>query len=67
MAPRITVLPPSPSGGRRVRADGETLGTAYGTRDVEEFLRRTGMDPDDVALDDETLIEWRGGGPDEWG
>ncbi|MEV6735180.1 MULTISPECIES: hypothetical protein [unclassified Streptomyces] len=30
------------------------------------FLRRAGLDPDDVRLDDPLLIEWRGGGPAVW-
>lgn len=34
----------SPSGGRRGRVDGEILGLAYGLRDVEEFLRRAGLE-----------------------
>ncbi|GCD39172.1 hypothetical protein OEIGOIKO_07001 [Streptomyces chrestomyceticus JCM 4735] len=34
--------------------------------DLLEFLRRGGLDPDDVDLDDPSLIEWRGGGPGVW-
>ncbi|MDX3345956.1 hypothetical protein PV387_36345 [Streptomyces sp. ME02-6987-2C] len=60
----IVVGRPSPSGGRRVRADGEILGLAYGPRDVAEFLRRAGLEDIDVETSD--LIEWRGGGPDVW-
>ncbi|WP_329163940.1 hypothetical protein OHB49_28925 [Streptomyces sp. NBC_01717] len=63
----IVISPPSPTGGRRVRVDGEILGLAHGLRDVVEFLRRAGMDDideDDVILS--SLIEWRGGGPDVW-
>ncbi|GAA1877201.1 hypothetical protein GCM10009753_00240 [Streptantibioticus ferralitis] len=45
---------------------GEVVGQAYGLADVEEFLRRAGLDPDDVALDDPALIEWQEGGPDVW-
>ncbi|WP_373694749.1 hypothetical protein [Streptomyces salinarius] len=55
---------PSPSGGRRVRADGEILGLAYGVRDVAEFLRRAGLE--DVDVEASELIEWRGGGPEVW-
>ncbi|WP_052847252.1 hypothetical protein [Streptomyces avicenniae] len=67
MAPlaRIVVQPPSP-GGRRVRAGGEDLGLARSPAELVEFLRRAGLDPDDIRLDDPTLIEWRGGGPDVW-
>ncbi|MBB1258394.1 hypothetical protein [Streptomyces alkaliterrae] len=61
----IIVYPPATSGGRRVRADGEILGVAYSAADLEEFLRRAGIeDPD---LREEGLIEWRGGGPEVWG
>jgi hypothetical protein len=62
--PPIVVYPPTPSGGRRVRADGQILGVAYRPADLVEFLRRAGLD--DVDLGDETLIEWRGGGPEVW-
>ncbi|MFC5143540.1 hypothetical protein [Streptomyces aureoversilis] len=63
---RIVVHPPSPSGGRRVTVGAEILGTAYGTVDVLEFLRRAGLDMNDVRLDDPSLIEWLGGGPGVW-
>ncbi|MFF7213042.1 hypothetical protein ACFZAU_21280 [Streptomyces sp. NPDC008238] len=59
-------MPPSDTGGRVVRADGEVLGTAYRTADLLEFLRRAGLDPDGISLLDEDLIEWHGGGPDVW-
>lgn len=65
---RVIVNPPSPGGGRRVRVDGEILGLAYSLVDVAEFLRRAGLEgieASDVAVSD--LIEWRGGGPHEWG
>ncbi|MFF4403854.1 hypothetical protein [Streptomyces sp. NPDC001404] len=64
---RIVVYPPDDSGGRRVRADGEILGMAYTAQDVAEFLRRAGLEAGSYDLEDPTLIEWRGGGPDEWG
>ncbi|MFD6418576.1 hypothetical protein [Streptomyces sp. NPDC060194] len=63
----IVVYPPSPEGGRRVRADGEVLGVARDTADVAEFLRRAGLegvDAEDVGRS--PLIEWRGGGPEAW-
>ncbi|RSO40136.1 hypothetical protein DMH15_16070 [Streptomyces sp. WAC 06725] len=63
----VIVHPPSPTGGRRVSVDGTILGLAYGWRDVVEFLRRAGLDEGAVRPDDPELIEWRGGGPDEWG
>ncbi|MCM2579280.1 hypothetical protein M1E25_18315 [Streptomyces sp. MTZ3.1] len=64
--PPVVIHPPLPGGGRRVHADGEDLGLAGGPADVLEFLRRAGLDPDRVSLDDTNLIEWRGGGPDIW-
>lgn len=62
----IVVYPPDEDGGRRVRARGAILGRAYSPADLLEFLRRAGLDPDDVNLHDPGLIEWRGGGPDAW-
>ncbi|MEU8943600.1 MULTISPECIES: hypothetical protein [Streptomyces] len=64
--PKVVVHPPDAQGGRRVRADGEILGRALDPRDLLEFLRRAGLDPDSVRLDDPLLIEWRGGGPAVW-
>lgn len=66
MAAPIVVHKPSPSGGRRITAEGQILGIAYGTVDLLEFLRRLGLDVSSVRLDDEELIEWRGGGPEVW-
>ncbi|MCH6160442.1 hypothetical protein [Streptomyces marispadix] len=66
MAAPIVVHPPSPSGGRRVTANGRILGLAHDLRDLAEFLRRVGMDPEEVRFDDPELIEWRRGGPDVW-
>ncbi|WP_030895364.1 hypothetical protein [Streptomyces sp. NRRL F-5053] len=66
----IIVYPPDQEGGRRVRAraggQDQILGRAYSVRDVKEFLRRAGLDPDEVGLGG-PLVEWRGGGPDVWG
>jgi hypothetical protein len=66
MAARIVVQPPSPTGGRRVRIDGQILGLAMDVRDLLKFLRRAGLDPDQVDIEDAELIEWRGGGPEVW-
>ncbi|MFC9816341.1 hypothetical protein ACFVJM_30260 [Streptomyces virginiae] len=41
-------------------------GRALGPGDLLSFLRRAGLDPDDVRLDDTLLIEWRGGRPAVW-
>lgn len=64
--PRIVVHPPAPTGGRRVHGDTDILGVAYGVVDLLEFLRRVGLDPEEVGLRD-PLIRWVGGGPDVWG
>lgn len=69
MAASIVVHPPSPTGGRRItadRVDGDDLGFARGVADLVEILRRAGLDPDQVRLDDPVLIEWRGGKADVW-
>ncbi|MFJ6730009.1 hypothetical protein ACIQPQ_34430 [Streptomyces sp. NPDC091281] len=67
---RVVVHPPSASGGRRVRADGEILGTAFSLHDLAVFLERAGLEGwdelDVVAGGEQGLIEWRGGGPDVW-
>ncbi|MDT3395217.1 hypothetical protein RKE29_00880 [Streptomyces sp. B1866] len=63
--PPVIVHPPSATGGRRVTIHGQAVGLAYGPGDVAEFLRRAGV-PEDVALDDPELIEWRGGDQDVW-
>lgn len=48
-----------------MHVDAESLGIAYDVADLLEFLRRAGLDPDEVRLDD-PAIEWRGGGPGVW-
>lgn len=58
----MVVHPPDAECGRRVRCEGVILGRALGPTDLLEFIRRAGLDPDTVRLDD-PLIEWRGGGP----
>ncbi|MFF7365646.1 hypothetical protein [Streptomyces sp. NPDC008125] len=63
----VTVYPPSPTGGRRVRIDGEILGLAHDLADVAEFLRRAGLDDiDEHDVETSALIDWRGGGPRVW-
>ncbi|MDF2254825.1 hypothetical protein [Streptantibioticus ferralitis] len=64
--PTLVVHPPQ-DGGRLMTVLGEPVGVAKSPGDVEELLRRAGINPDDVALDDPDLIEWRGGGPEVWG
>ncbi|MFE7276906.1 hypothetical protein [Streptomyces sp. NPDC057623] len=64
---RVVVQPPSATGGRRVRVDGEILGLAYGVRDVAEFLRRAGLEVDPSVVAQVPWIDWRAVGPEDWG
>jgi hypothetical protein len=64
---RVIVHPPSPTGGRRVRVDGETLGLAHSVVDVAEFLRRAGLEIDPAEVAGTPWIDWRGVGPERWG
>ncbi|MFJ6559995.1 hypothetical protein ACIQMV_08955 [Streptomyces sp. NPDC091412] len=67
MAARVIVDPPAEGGGRRVRADGTTLGTAYSLHDLTVFLQHAGLEGwDELDVAGTDLIEWRGGGPEEW-
>ncbi|MBP3077715.1 hypothetical protein WP39_09640 [Streptomyces sp. 604F] len=63
---QVVVYPPSPSGGRRVRADGEILGLARSARDVAELGRRAGMTGvtgvTEANVGEAGAVEWRGGG-----
>ncbi|MFJ4551079.1 hypothetical protein ACIP4X_17940 [Streptomyces sp. NPDC088817] len=47
-----------------MRADGTILGTAYSLHDLSVFMERAGLDDLDVAMS--PLVEWHGGGPEEW-
>lgn len=63
----IVVDPPAEDGGRRVRIDGHSVGTAYTLLDLVEFLRRAGLEnADDDRVRESGMIEWRGGGPGGW-
>lgn len=63
----VIVSPPSPTGGRRVRVDGQILGLAHNIADMVEFLRRAGMEEADAFIvETATCIDWRGGGPEVW-
>ncbi|AEW99244.1 hypothetical protein [Streptantibioticus cattleyicolor] len=64
---RVIVDPPAADGGRRVWVGHETVGLAYCRADVLDFLRRAGLDPERVRLEDAEQIEWHGGGPGSWG
>ena len=64
----VIVYPPSPTdGSRRVRVNGELLGTAHSLRDLAAFLRYAGLEGyDEVDVANSDLIEWHGGGPEAW-
>ncbi|NGO71780.1 hypothetical protein [Streptomyces boncukensis] len=66
MTPPIVVHPPSASGERRVTAHTELLGLARSAQDVFALLLGVGLKEQEIQLDDPALIEWRGGGPEEW-
>ncbi|MFE9319003.1 hypothetical protein ACFYNV_28570 [Streptomyces albidoflavus] len=67
---QVVVYPPSPSGGRRVRADAEILGLARSARDVAELVRRAGMTGvtgvTEANVGEAGAVEWRGGGAEAW-
>ncbi|MEU9546850.1 hypothetical protein [Streptomyces mirabilis] len=66
----IVVHRPSSAGGRRVtvnaRGRDEILGTAYSDHDLVVFLEGAGIQEPDSILDDDRLIEWRGGRAHQW-
>ncbi|WP_055494602.1 hypothetical protein [Streptomyces sp. TP-A0356] len=62
--PRIVVHPPALDGSRRVTSGDQTLGIASHLDDVIEILRMADLDRIEVEQSD--LIEWQGGGPDDW-
>ncbi|MFJ2399872.1 hypothetical protein ACIOUE_01110 [Streptomyces xanthochromogenes] len=62
----IVVYPPDEEGARRVRVDGTILGRATDLADLVVWLRRTGLEVDDLDVVRSPLIEWRGGGPEVW-
>ncbi|MEU8968122.1 hypothetical protein AB0D11_02405 [Streptomyces monashensis] len=64
---RVIVHPPGDTGGRRVQVGVEELGTAYSLHDLSVFLQRAGLeDLDELDAAMSPLIEWHGGGPEEW-
>ncbi|MFD7876267.1 hypothetical protein ACFV5G_19540 [Streptomyces sp. NPDC059766] len=64
---RVVVYPPEGAGGRRVRIDEATLGTAFSLHDLTVFLEHAGLEGwDELDVAGWDRIEWRGGGPDAW-
>ncbi|MFF7213020.1 hypothetical protein ACFZAU_21170 [Streptomyces sp. NPDC008238] len=60
------IVHPPVGGGRRVSIQGRYAGTARRLADLLEFLWQAGIDPDSSRVLDPDLVEWCGGGPDEW-
>lgn len=63
---RVVVQAPSPTGGRRVRVDGEVLGLARNLQDLAAFLPRAGLEVDPAQVAEVAWIDWRGVGPERW-
>ncbi|MFF1605754.1 hypothetical protein ACFVYV_52105 [Streptomyces mirabilis] len=64
----VIVYPPSPTdGSRRVRVNGELIGTARSLGELTAFLRHAGLEGvDEIDVADSHLIAWHGGGPEAW-
>ncbi|MFJ3841962.1 hypothetical protein ACIPY6_41580 [Streptomyces sp. NPDC090054] len=62
----IVIHPPDAAGGRRVHVGATILGMARSLRDLQEFLRRGGLDWEPEQITASPLVEWRGGGPETW-
>jgi hypothetical protein len=63
----IVVHRPSPTGGRRVIIRDVIVGLAHSDHDLVVFLEAAGLTDPDQLLDDDRWVEWRGGGPHDWG
>lgn len=62
--PHIVVHAPALDGSRRVTEDDVILGLASHLDDVVEILRLADLDR--VEVEESDLIEWQGGGPEDW-
>ncbi|MFF7452345.1 MULTISPECIES: hypothetical protein [unclassified Streptomyces] len=62
--PHVVVHSPALDGSRRVTADDHDLGVASHLGDVVELLRLADLDVVEVEVSD--IVEWQGGGPDDW-
>ncbi|MFG2956495.1 hypothetical protein ACGF5O_22585 [Streptomyces sp. NPDC048291] len=62
--PHIVVHSPALDGSRRVTEGDVTLGIASHLDDVIEILRLADLDR--IEVEESDLIEWQGGGPDDW-
>ncbi|MEU9209224.1 hypothetical protein AB0D27_15035 [Streptomyces sp. NPDC048415] len=62
----IVVHAPGLDGSRRVTAGDERLGIAFHLADVVKILRRADVDLDEIEVEESDIIQWQGGGPDDW-
>jgi hypothetical protein len=60
----VVVHAPALDGSRRVTVDDQPLGLATHLDDVVELLRQ--VDLDRVEVEETDLIEWQGGGAEDW-
>ncbi|MFF1659579.1 hypothetical protein [Streptomyces sp. NPDC058255] len=64
---RVSVYPPSGTGGRRVCIDDQMLGTAYSLHDLTVFRPNAGLTGwDELDVAESGCIEWHEGGPEVW-
>ncbi|WP_055546530.1 hypothetical protein [Streptomyces sp. NBRC 110028] len=63
--PRVVVEEPL-DGRRRVRVDGEDVGVVVDPDELRRLLTRAGLTDEAAPIDDPNLIDWQGGGPDDW-
>ncbi|MFF1545426.1 hypothetical protein [Streptomyces sp. NPDC058291] len=63
-AEHIVVHPPALDGSRRVTSGDAVLGVASHLDDVVEILRLADLDR--IEVEESDLIDWQGGGPDDW-
>ncbi|MGX1507192.1 UNVERIFIED_CONTAM: hypothetical protein RKD43_005817 [Streptomyces graminofaciens] len=63
--PKVVVRPPDSRGLREVTMGGETVGSAWSLRELRKVLRRLGH-PEDVDVEDRSLIMWLGGDSGTW-
>ncbi|MET7934808.1 hypothetical protein [Streptomyces sp. NPDC005322] len=63
--PHVVVDEPL-DGRRRVLIDGEDVGVVVTADELRRILNRAGLMAEDAPIDDPQLIEWHGGGPDDW-
>ncbi|WP_206310822.1 hypothetical protein [Streptomyces sp. A1547] len=63
--PWVVVEPPNRRGLRRITIHDKAVGSAWSLRELREVLRHLGY-PDDMDLEDRSLVLWRGGDSSVW-